>query len=230
MFVSLCWLPVKAATIYGPSGLILNPSAHVPPEGAAGFGISTFTVENGGTPGDNSRWLSSTLDFGLGGKGEVGLTYLRVSDGSTRNGLGGFAKYQFLQESPKRPAVAVGLDLIRNDLTTTQYYVVATKRLSPPESHNPFTLTGGVMQVEDRDGRSVSDMDAFGGFDIRLAPHVGFVAEWRDRTEGNLKDSSGAMLTYAGKKYGIGAGLLNNGNSESHQFFIGVGFNVSTLD
>lgn len=227
-----CNHSATAGTVYGPSGLILNPSAYVPPDESFGLGVSTFKIGRGepGPGGGDPRWVSSTLDFGVGGKGEVGLTYLHASAGGSGDGIGGFAKYQFHQEDANTPAMAVGLDFIGGDLETRQAYVAASKRLSPPEAKNPFTLTAGVIRVDARDGIPTNDTDFFGGFDLKLTRRMGLVAEWRSRTEGHPKSGSGAMLTYAGQRYGIGVGAINNGLSDNHQFFIGVGFNVSTLD
>ncbi|MBI3920005.1 MAG: hypothetical protein HY318_01205 [Armatimonadetes bacterium] len=217
----------SAGTVYGPSGLILNPSAYVPDAGSASIGASTFTVD---LPGADKRWMSSTIDFGVGGKAEAGLTYLRRSGGGSQSGFGGFGKYQFQHESASGPAIAVGIDFIGGSLKTTQGYLTATKRLSPADALNPFTLTAGVIHVQDRDGITRHDDDVFGGFNLGIAPRLNLVTEWRSRTAGNPKNGSGAMLMYGGGKYGLAVGFVNNGASQSHEFFIGAGFNVSTLD
>jgi hypothetical protein len=210
-----------AATIYGPSGLILNPSANVPPPDTASIGITTFTIER---PGIERRWVSSTADFGVGGRGEAGLTFLRRSGGEGDYGLGGFAKYQLLKENTNRPAVAVGIDLIGGELKTSQAYVVTTKQF------RPVALTLGAIYAHDRDGLRRNDADVLAGFDAKIAPRLNLVGEWRSRTEGNRTSSRGLMLAYGLKKYGIAVGFVNNGSSTRHRFFIGVGYNVSTVD
>jgi len=90
-------------------------------------------------------------------------------------------------------------------------------------------LTLGVLYARDRDGVRRNDADLFGGFDIR-AERLDLIAEWHSRTRGNRKDSSGAMLMYGTKSFGIVVGLVNNGGSDRHRFFIGAGYNVSTVD
>ncbi|MCS6862986.1 MAG: hypothetical protein NZT92_22000 [Abditibacteriales bacterium] len=118
--VGCCWRFATAATIYGASGLILTPSAYVPPDRAVGFGVSTFTAK---PPTIKRRWLSSTVDFGVGGRSEWGLTYLRRTGGTTETGLGGFAKYQLQKETPNRPALSIGVDLIGGDVKTSRFYL-----------------------------------------------------------------------------------------------------------
>jgi hypothetical protein len=225
--VGCCYRFATAATIYGASGLILTPSAYVPPDRAVGFGLSTFTVK---PPTIERRWLSSTVDFGVGGRSELGLTYLRRTGGTTETGFGGFAKYQLQQETSDRPALSIGVDLIGGDVKTSQVYLVGTKRVSSADAKNPLTLTLGAVYAKDRDGIRRHDTDLFGGFDVKLAPHLNLIGEFRSRTKGDSHHGSGVMVMYGAKRYGIGIGFVNNGRSESHRFFIGVGYNVSTLD
>jgi hypothetical protein len=222
-----CCRFAAAGTIYGPSGLIFNPSAYVPSNKAVSLGTTTFTVT---PPGAARRWLSSTLDAGVGGRGEVGLTYLHRSGGGLNSGFGGFAKYQLQKESVGKPAVAVGVDLIGGDLKTTQAYLVGSKRLTAEGNAHPFTLTLGVIGVRDRDGVRRDDADFFGGFDVRISQSLSLVTEWRSRTDGYRTHNSGVMLMYGSKKFGLAVGYVNNGSSTSHRFFIGAGYNVSTLD
>lgn len=225
--VGCCCHSATAATIYGASGLILTPSAYVPPDRAVGFGVSTFTVK---PPTIERRWLSSTVDFGVGGRSELGLTYLRRTGGSTETGFGGFAKYQLQKETPDRPALSIGVDLIGGDVKTSQVYLVGTKRISPEQAKNPFTLTLGAIYAKDRDGIRRDDTDIFGGFDVKLSRHLSLITEFRSRTKGDAHNGSGVMVMYGAKRYGIGIGFVNNGRSDSHRFFIGAGYNVSTLD
>ena len=197
VMASIVCRTASARTLYGPSGLIMNPSAYVPDAGSASIGASTFTVD---LPGADKRWVSSTIDFGVGGKGEAGLTYLRRTGGGSQSGFGGFGKYQFQHESATSPAIAVGIDYIGGNLKTSQGYLTATKRLSPADALHPFTLTAGVIHVQDRDGIARNDNDVFGGFNLGIAPRLNLVTEWRSRTAGNPKNGSGANLLFGGGK------------------------------
>lgn len=218
----------SAATVYGPSGLILYPSAYVAPTKATGIGISTFAVKP--AAGGTQQWMSTSGAVGLVGRAEVGVTYLRRSGGGTLNSFGGFGKYKLFGETVATPAVSIGADIIGGDLRTQQVYLVASKQVLPSATQHPLTLTAGGYFVDYRDGVKRSGQDIFGGAEFKLSKSLSLAGEWRSRTKFNLKDSSGAMLMWHAKRYGLGAGLVNNGNSRSHQFFIGAGFSVGSLD
>ncbi|MEW6752453.1 MAG: hypothetical protein AB1505_15925 [Candidatus Latescibacterota bacterium] len=218
----------RAGTLYGPSGLILNPTAEVAQPLSVSVGASTFEGER---PTRHLRWASVTAAFGLGHGAEVGATYLRLS--GTRDGDGGgvFAKYQIVPASLLTPAVAVGGGLIGGQqVRTRDAYLVATKAVRPLGGLGPLRLSGGAAYSWYRDGSRRRDWDAMAGLSLPLAGGLSLAGEWRSRTKGHPEDQSGAMLIYSGRGYGIGAGVLHNGWGDAHESFIGVGFNVSTLD
>ncbi|MGH8103067.1 MAG: hypothetical protein ACREJQ_00930 [bacterium] len=217
----------EAVTIYGPSGLILNPSAYVPPANAFGFGVTTFTTKKAGA---EKTWISGAADLGLGGRAEIGATFLQRTNSKTDSGFGGFAKYQFLKETPGTPAVSAGVDLIGGDLKTQQAYVVATKGLTTPLKFPSAALTAGVIYSWDRDGKTRDDADTMAGLAFGITPSLNLIGEWRSKTKGNIHDSSGVAVMYGGRNYSIAVGALNNGASDDLRFFVGAGFNVSTVD
>lgn len=217
-----------AQSLYGSTGLIFSPTADVTPNGSVQVGLSTFSIRRAGVTRD---WISSGVGLGLADKLEVGGVFLhRSGAGSTRSGAGIFGKYQLVSETLTTPGVAVGADLIGGNTRTTQYYLAITKGFTEPASGRTLKLSGGVIAVVDRDGTQRDGGDMFVGASYTITDKLSAVAEWRSKTRKNPHDASGIVLMYGERNFQLAVGLVNNGSSDSHRFFIGAGFNLTTVD
>jgi hypothetical protein len=230
LFVAFACMALSASgqSLYGSTGLIFSPTADVAPSNSVQIGLSTFSIRRGGITRD---WVSGGAGIGLMGKLEVGGVFLhRSGGGSTRTGGGVFGKYQLISETLVTPSVAVGVDLIGGDTRTTQYYLALTKSVTEPALGSTLKVSAGVIGVVDRDGTRRDGADLFAGASYAFTDRLSVVAEWRSKTRKNPHDASGIVLMYGAKNYKLAIGLVNNGSSDTHRFFIGAGYNITTVD
>ncbi len=124
---------VPTLNMYGVTGLIDMPSAESQPDAELGFGVSWF-----------GPTVKATITFQISPRLSGSFRYAQINDfdvGGTqpRYDRSFDLRFRLLDETERRPAVAIGLqDFIGTGIYSGEY-VVATKHLGPA-----FKVTGGI--------------------------------------------------------------------------------------
>lgn len=214
---------VRAQTAYGPGGLFIHPTALVRPAKSIGLNVSWFEQKVPHKP--LTSWLPVSVIAGVGGKAEVGAVYVHRLDLSSNASSGGaFAKYQFVSDTERSPAVAVAASYLGGTIQLSSVSLVASHRFGT----NPRALAGhlGAQWAQRADiPHTKDDAGFFAGLEAPLSDRVSLVAEYGTRFHFDYKERSALGVVWHGPKgYQVGIGAVNVGRSGDHRFFIGVGF------
>jgi len=139
-------LPAAAApSLQGPTGLLVTPTAET--LNASEYNAAFFTFEMG--EGNDARVLAANL--GLSRGAEVGFANIRPDYGSSETILN--AKWRFQAEQGGKPALAVGVIDLGDEIDMTAYLVasmplskvleVSKKGVSTPRLH--VGIGGGML-------------------------------------------------------------------------------------
>jgi hypothetical protein len=219
----------SAQSIYGPGGLLLNPTADLPPVGQLTPAVLVLPQESDAIGGWRT-WTSVILDYGLAERWEVGAIYLDASgfpegrDGS----IGAFGKYQILPGSQRSPAVAVGAGFLTGgDLNGQTLFLAARQELSRPGSAHPLRLHAGVFYADELNGTERDDLVPYVGLEYGLSRTMRLFGEWRSEMRGDIEPVAAVgVLLRPGDRYHVALALANNGRSDGLRFSIGVGYTI----
>lgn len=230
--------PVAAQSVYGPGGLLLNPTASFPQKGQITPAILVIPTDR--PAGDKRTWVSYSLGYGLSEKWEVAATYLKVnpSGGPTFGGAGSAgasAKYRLLEGKPgERPDVAIGGGFLSGgDSDASLGYVAA--RFSPQreETRNRAYLHAGLMYAGELNGYRRNDWAVYGGADVEITPKLTLFGEIRSEMDAETDAASDLHPPSAiGVVWRPTRGLklvvawANNGTSTQHNASVGIGYGI----
>jgi len=220
--------PASAQSLYGPSGLFLNPSASLPPRDQLTPSVLVLPQKH---PSDATRtWISGTLDYGLTDDIEVGFTYLEVTNWKDTGSFGGFGKFRLLKESKTRPAVAVGAtQLAFGDFDTRTIFVAGRKEVYSIQGRHPVILHGGGQYFDRLDGIKRQSLRPFGGVEIGLDSHFSFVGEARAKMTGDVETPWGLTVLYRpNDQWRFAVTWSNNGQSTDPRFGFGAGLTLGS--
>ena len=156
-------LPVAAEpTIFGPTGMIVNPTADITAVEHAWIAMNFLDND------DNSLW---TLNFtgSVSEEFEVGVGAVHPDDGD--DGISFFVKWLFMPEAENSPGAAGGVTVTdAAGENTTMLYVVASKffYLGEYASENA-SVHGGISYVT---GSGSDEFEFFGGLDFEVVENV----------------------------------------------------------
>jgi hypothetical protein len=219
-------------SIYGPGGLLLNPTADVPATGRLTPAVLVIPQDSR-LLGGRRTTTSVSLDYGLAPRWEVGALYLGISGAGTagRNpSYGGYAKYQILPGSARTPAVAVGGSVLTGGGVNSQTAFLAVRQdLSRPGSAHPLRLHVGAFYANELVGVDRDGTRPYAGLEYTVTPTVTAFAEWRDELPRDVKSAvSVGVLLKPSENYRVILAYANNGASQSPKFSFGVGFTINT--
>lgn len=173
----------SAQSITGTSGLLFTPSAHVLPDGTGFVGAGWVDRSTAGYYDGTADYMPivGSLVFlpGL----ELGLRFSRAFS-DTPQALGDrmvLAKWQFLEEGPRRPAVAIGAhDFLRSTENSTNHfhsvYVVASKVVGAVAGRPVGVHLGFGSDLVDARGEELQGI--FGGIEAAVTPFLRGIAEY----------------------------------------------------
>jgi hypothetical protein len=219
----------RAQSIYGPGGLLLNPTADVPKVGQLTPAI-LFVPQKSRALGGLRNWTSVTLDYGAAERWEVGATFLKASGfpGGRDPSFGGFAKYQVLPGTGRGPAVAVGGGVLTGGDSNAQTAFIALRQnLTSPDAAHPLRLHVGGFYANELSGVDRDHIVPYGGLEYILSRRANAFVEWRGKmpTDVDAAVSVGVLLKPAAD-YRLALAMANNAWGDGLRFSFGVGYAI----
>ena len=228
---------VDAQNIYGPGGLLLNPTALSQPKGHLTVSILARRQDMSnmmpGMPYHTHSLGIVGLNYGLGSRTEAGINFMGIGgDMGKPPTYGGFLKHVIVKENNMKPAIALGVVSMPVSHWRTQFgFLAATKTLATTESGHPIHAHVGVIAPTSLAGVRTTDLSPYAGMDIGLSPQLTFFLEGRSKTSADASMASAVGISYKfGQDSTLSIGLANEGAGDKHLFNIGIGYNFTTLD
>lgn len=218
--------PASAQSLYGPGGLFLHPTADVPAKGKLTPAFLVLPQHNPVEDSDRT-WETFTLDYGLSDRLEVGLTGITVAGWNKDPSVGGFFKYQFMQETQNRPAAAIGFTgLIAGELNTRAGFLAFRKQVGNISKH-PIVAHMGVQYVDVEDGLPRDEFRPYAGLEFGISSRLSFIAEARPRGDREFGTPLALTLAYkVSDNWRLALSWANNGQSDRPMFGFGAGFSL----
>ncbi|MCS6862262.1 MAG: TonB-dependent receptor [Abditibacteriales bacterium] len=222
-------------TVFGPTGLILNPTAGVIGRGQYSTQLAYYREEP--TSFELRAW-SLNVATGITDRLElaVGVQDAKVdlTPGGTffdMTGISGGLKYQVQAESGNSPAMALGV-VMSNVAKQAGVYAVWSKSLvskgSGQNGENDWRVHAGVRYDDVDARRSVTGSDetkvtVFGGIEAPIANRWHFMGEFNSRHKALSTTPFSASLHYrASENTQIFAGIGRIGFSSDTGWFVGI--------
>ena len=222
MLVLLSLLPaalVGAQTIYGPGGLIVNPTAYMDHAGLFNINASLFNRQLA-APGTTTFYpISATYAFT--DRFELGGVYLGRFDGPTHSDQAGvFIKQGLLTEAPGRPAVAIVGTSLQGGGNESSLTMVASKQIV-----RGFRLHLGARGFNDT-GFGQLDGNGIIGADFDVGRRFRVLLEADSRMKENPAGAQAYGLQYRSPQFTTTVGFLAQATTR-FSFFVGIGFPIT---
>jgi len=204
LFLGLTGLASAEPSLYGPSGLILNPTADIATPESAWIGVNNLSWDEEGL--DSSIW-TYTLTVGVSEEMELGAMGLYASDAD--DGFSLNAKYLLIVEDEEMPSIAAGFTY--SDITDGQistFYLVASKYFMADDIdiNKAMSAHGGVCY---RTGDAIEEeWDFWGGVDFNLSEKIIGIVEYSDDEEG-IDGLVFGVRYYANETWTAQAGMID---------------------
>lgn len=204
IIIGLAGFASAEPSFYGPSGLILYPTADIATPESAWIGANYLTWDEESL--DTSIW-AYTLTVGASDVIEVGVMGLYAADAD--DGFNLNAKYLLMKETEENPAVAVGF--IYSDLMEGQvnnFYLVASKYFMADDVdvNKSVSAHGGVSY---KTGDEIdNEWDFWGGIDFNLSEKIIGIVEYSDDEEG-IDGLAFGLRYYATETWTAQAGVID---------------------
>lgn len=240
--LSLCGLVClalpAAASIYGPGGLLLNPTADMPPKGEITPSALAIQQDGQGVPANRRTLASYGLTYGLSDNIEVGITHTRLNPTNAPKpdpSNGASLKWRLRQGRVDGcPDVVVGGNFLGGgDLDAKVGFLATRFSTSEIGSKGNSHLHLGLMYIDELYEIKRHKLVPFAGFDIPLAKKLRAFAEISTRADAT---GGGVGDVRAPHAYGliwqplghlkIFAGMANNGQNFTARPSIGIGYTV----
>ncbi|NCP32172.1 MAG: hypothetical protein AUJ96_17885 [Armatimonadetes bacterium CG2_30_66_41] len=240
-FCLVCCLGVAGAdtSIYGPTGMVLNPTADLAPVGVTEGTIMWFNQDNTANGGGDVDWMTLSAVGGARNDSEFNIGYNRLD---VKQGLAGWKdeadgliagmKFRLSEESEKLPAIAGGVSYFSASglYERTAVYLCATRNLSLPQEGNlGLRGTAGLRWTDaEYSAVSKSDIIPFVGVEARLAPKLNLILELESEHKfpgARTNTPFSAMLRYrATENLLLHVGALNTGFEDSSAVGVGISY------
>ncbi len=225
-------------TIFGPTGLILNPTAGVMGRGQYSTQLSYYKEEP--TFFELRGW-NLNVATGIADRLELAVGLQDVKATATPGGtffdmtaVSGGLKYQVKEESGNSPAVAVGVQM-SNVAKQGGAYVVWSKTLTAKNGgggngENDWRVHAGVRydNVDSRRSATGSDenkVTVFGGIEAPVANRLRFMGEFNQRHKALVTTPFSATLHYgASENTHVFAGIARIGTSAETGWVVGINY------
>jgi hypothetical protein len=238
-FLALSTATASAQSIYGPGGLLLNPTADFAPKG--NLSPAALWIPSKDPAGGNKNLYSLGANYAATDKLEVGATYLKLAPGGDKpdGSFGGSVKYKLLQGGGPctwRPDIAVGASILGGgDLDARTAFVAARFTPLPDYTGHPVHLHAGALYANKLYGGKRNDTALYVGADVGLTPNLAAFAEYRQKLklEGtgdpDVHAPNAIGLVYKPSDYyKLVVAYANNGQSTGNRLAIGVGFTLGS--
>lgn len=242
--IALLNAPVQAS-IYGPGGLLINPTADMPEKGSIAPSALGMKQDGPGALGGRRTVANYGLTYGLSDNIELGINHLRLNPtgGAKADPSNGASlKVRVLRGKVDGcPDVVVGGNFLSGgDLDGQTAFLAArfATKINDGEAtrSNTANLHVGLMYANDLWGLRRRDLVPYAGVDIPLAKRLRAFAEIRQRM--GIDGAIGTPDVRAPRAAGlvwepsgglkIFLGVANNGQSRSTGPSIGIGYTINT--
>lgn len=241
LVLALTAIAPARADIYGPGGLLLNPTADMAPRGEISPSALAIPQEGPGVLGGNRTLVSYGLNYGLSDNIEIGASQLRLnpSNGPKDDpSYGATAKVRVLRgKTDGRPDIAIGGALLRGGDFNGEFGFVATRFSTKVDSvgsgagDDEAHLHLGLLWAGDLYGVKRNEVVPYAGVDLPLASKLRAFAEIRSRMDGvpvaqrDVQAPSAAGIIWNPTRgIKIVAAFATNGQSRKLRPSIGVGY------
>ena len=227
-----------AQSIYGPGGLLLNPTADMPDKGQITPAILVIPQGREDGPG-HLTWSSYSVDYGATKNLEVGGTYLKINPGGDRfqhGSAGLYAKYRLLSERPGRPiSIAIGATALGGGDANASTAFAAARWTAFRVKSRPVHIHAGAMYIRELDGVRHNKAVPYIGIDYALSRRLTLFAEQRAKMgSGSSEDLPGYYLARSigvawqlHGRYKLVLAYARNGWEETPDHFsIGIGYSI----
>jgi hypothetical protein len=217
-------------SIYGPGGLFLNPTADFPAKGQLTPAVLVLPQEN--ALSKRRTWMSYSVDYGLRGDLEIGVTHLKVNPGQAGS-TGGSFKYRLVQgRRPGAPDVAVGAGFLTGGDVNAAVVFTALRFTFEPYRRHAGHVHLGLLYADRLIGNQRRNTLPFGGLDVALTDNLTLFGEMRSRSTrpasaADLKPPSAVGLVWSPTRLTkIVIAYADNGRSRIHKLSFGVGYRI----
>lgn len=208
-----------AQTLYGPGGLIINPTAYTDQKGLFQLNASFFNRQLVGTP-TTSFYPISAL-YAPTDRFEFGAFYVGEFQNPSHQDQGGaFFKEGLLTETAKRPALAIIGTSLEGGGNFSTLTAVASKQLV-----RGFRLHLGARAVQ-FSSDSTPTGNAIAGTDFDLVGRFKAIAEADTRLRHFPFGSQAYGIQYASPGFTTTVGVVAQGTNR-FSFFVGIGYPVT---
>jgi hypothetical protein len=199
MFFGLTLPAFAEPTIFGPTGLIVNPTADITPAEHAWIALNFLDND------DNTLWTAN-ITGSVSENLEVGVGAVHPEDGD--DGISFFGKWLFLPEEENMPGAAGGVTI--TDVAgenSTMFYAVASKffYLSDEASENA-SIHGGISYVT---GDGDDEFHFFGGLDVEVMEDLIAIAEYNSQDNAVYEGFTYGVRYYFGPQFTGQAGFID---------------------
>ena len=198
-----------AQTLYGPGGLIINPTAYTDKAGFMEVNASFFDRQPSGSP--TMAFYPLSVTYAFTDKFELGALYVdeRI-DSSSFNRGGFFFKQGVATESARRPAVALVGTMLTGQGTSSTLTLIGSKTLA-----SGTRLHLGARGIDNSFDNRL-DGNLIAGADFGIARHFRFIMEGDSRLRQYKVGSPAMTLT---------VGAIDQASGR-YSFFFGAGYPV----
>jgi hypothetical protein len=217
-------LPAHAQTAYAPGGLFVHPTAFTPRAHQYSMYSAAFTQDE--EEGNNDSYYPITFTYTPTDRLQVSALaiYHQGKDHPSHTHLGGFLKYQLVQDTPSHPAFALAGAYIHNDhLESSVAGVFSHAFVSRKRLLTTLHLGAKWGRTSEKEG-GVDDIGGFIGAQVPLSRAWDIVGETSTRLKFDRSSASSIGFMYHTRGgTGISLGLVNGGRSSRMKLFFGVG-------
>jgi hypothetical protein len=208
----------NAQTLYGPGGLIINPTAYNDRAGLMELNASFFNRQPAGSP--TLSFYPVSLTYAFTDRFELGALYVGERfDSSTVNRGGFFFKQGLMPETSARPAVAVVGTMLTGLGTSSTMTLIGSKTLP-----SGTRIHAGARAI-DNSFASRLDGNLIAGVDFGIAKHYRFIAEGDTRLRQYHVGSSAFGIQYSSPAMVLTVGAIDQASGR-YSFFVGAGYPV----
>lgn len=201
-----------AASLSGPTGLFLNPTAGIAEKGTVDAGVDYLQFSNDGVRLNRFGIAAAT---GVADDFEVSGSYHRYSKDARFNEWNIGAKYRFYNKAEKGLSLAAGANYLKvtsGGGHTTDAYVVATKAFANSSGRAPIAGNLGLRYNDHSGGGDKADVFAGVVVPLSRTGEFSLIGELGSKrhTWGESEYALGVNYSPAGASYNVSAGIARH--------------------
>ena len=230
-------LPAQAQSIYGPGGLLLNPTADMPAKGQLSPAALALQQSGPGAVGGRRTLATYSLNYGLTENIEIGATHVRLNPTGAGTkpdpSQGASVKVRLLRgKVDGRPDVVAGASFLSGgDLDAQTGFLAARFSTGSEEPEKQTNLHFGLLYARELYGARRDRVAPYAGVDTPLTKNVRGFAEVRmrlkadDPTQRDVRTPVAVGLVWnPWRNIKVLVAVANHGPSRQYRPAIGVGY------